>query len=48
MSCTNKYTLMSQQVAGHALAKTYGKQFQKMLSFLCNEYLPRFVCSPHN
>ena len=29
------------QIAGHALLKRYGKQFQKLLYVLCKDYMPK-------
>ena len=31
------------EVAGHTMMKSYGKQFQKLLLFLCNEFMPKII-----
>ena len=35
----------SLQIAGYALMREYGKQFQKVLYYICKQYIPRSVSS---
>lgn len=39
ISATVLYDFLA--VAGHALMKVYGKQFQKLLYTLCHDYYPK-------
>ena len=35
----------SLQIAGYALMREYGKQFRKVLHYICKQYVPRSVSS---
>ena len=43
MICVSLST--SLQIAGYALMREYGKQFRKVLHYICKQYVPRSVSS---
>ena len=44
--CIDLFSLStSLQIAGYALMREYGKQFRKVLHYICKQYVPRSVSS---